>query len=55
MVSVQRGVREIIPRGTTRLQVGDVIVMLMDERDMARVHDIMEKLCASKDYFTSEQ
>ena len=55
VVSVQRGVREIIPRGTTRLQVGDVIVMLMDERDMARVHDIMEKLCASKDYFTSEQ
>ncbi len=55
VVSVQRGVREIIPRGTTRLQVGDVIVMLMDERDMARVHDVMEKLCASKDYFTSEQ
>lgn len=51
VVSVQRGVKEIIPRGTTKLQVGDVIVILMNERDMAYVHDEMEKLCTAKDSF----
>lgn len=51
VISVQRGVKEIIPRGTTKLQVGDVIVLLTDERDMAYVHDKMEKLCTTKDYF----
>lgn len=55
VVAVQRGVKEIIPRGTTKLQVGDVIVILMDEGDMAYVHDEMQKLCTSKDYFASEQ
>ena len=54
VVSVQRGVKEIIPRGTTKLQVGDVIVILMNERDMAYVHDWMEKLCTAKDYIASE-
>lgn len=51
VISVQRGVKEIIPRGTTKLQVGDVIVLLTDERDVAYVHDKMEKLCTAKDYF----
>lgn len=55
VVSVQRGVKEIIPRGTTKLQVGDVIMILTDERNMAFVHDRMEKLCAAKDYFASGQ
>lgn len=55
VVAVQRGVKEIIPRGTTKLQVGDVIVILMDEGDMAYVHDEMQKLCTSKDYFAVEQ
>lgn len=54
VVSVQRGVKEIIPRGTTKLQVGDVIVILMNERDMAYVHDWMENLCTAKDYFIAE-
>lgn len=55
VVAVQRGVKEIIPRGTTKLQVGDVIVILMDEGDMAYVHDAMQKLCISKEYFAAEQ
>ena len=55
VVAVQRGVKEIIPRGTTKLQVGDVIVILMNEGDMAYVHDEMQKLCTSKDYFAVEQ
>lgn len=55
VVAVQRGVKEIIPRGTTKLQVGDVIVILMDESDTAYVHGEMQKLCTSKDYFAAEQ
>lgn len=45
LVAIQRGTDEIIPRGKTRLLVGDVIVTLTDERDMAAVHDRMEQLC----------
>lgn len=45
LVAVQRGTEELIPRGKTCLQVGDVIVTLTDERSMAAVHDRMEELC----------
>lgn len=45
LVAVQRGSEEIIPRGRTKLLVGDVIVTMTDERDMAYVHDKMEILC----------
>lgn len=47
LVAIQRGSEELIPRGKTRLQVGDVVVTLTDERDMANVHDKVEKLCSS--------
>lgn len=55
VVAVQRGVKEIIPRGTTKLQVGDVIVILMDDTDMAYVHEKMQGLCTAKDYFSAGQ
>ena len=45
LVAIQRGSEEIIPKGRTKLFVGDVIVTMTDERDMARVHDQMEVLC----------
>lgn len=45
LVSVQRCEAELIPKGKTRLQPGDVIVIMMDERDTAYVHEKMEKLC----------
>lgn len=45
LVAIQRGSEEIIPKGRTRLQVGDVIVTLTDERDMAYVHEKMQRLC----------
>ncbi len=45
LVAIQRGSEEIIPRGRTRLQIGDVIVTMTDERDVAVVHDKMERLC----------
>lgn len=46
LVAIQRGADEIIPRGKTRLQVGDVIVTLTDERDMPYVHEKMQRLCS---------
>lgn len=46
LVAVQRGSEELIPKGRTKLQVGDVIVTLTDERDMARVHEQMQMLCS---------
>ena len=45
LVAIQRGSEEIIPRGRTRLFVGDIIVTMTDERDMAYVHEKMEVLC----------
>lgn len=45
MVSVQRGSSELIPKGRTRLQAGDIIVTMTDERDRAAVQENMEKLC----------
>lgn len=46
LVAVQRGAEEIIPKGRTRLQAGDVIVTMTDERDVSIVHDKMERLCS---------
>lgn len=45
LVSIQRGADEIIPKGRTNLQAGDVIVIMMDERDTAYVHEEMRMLC----------
>ena len=45
LVSVQRGENELIPKGKTKLQAGDVIVIMMDERDTAYVYEKMGKLC----------
>ncbi len=50
LVAIQRGAEEIIPKGKTRLYVGDVIVTLTDERDVPRVHDQMERLCSELVY-----
>ena len=47
LVAIQRGSEEIIPRGRTRLQVGDVVVTHTDERDMANVRDKVQELCSS--------
>ena len=45
LVAIQRGSDEIIPRGRTRLQTGDVLVAMTDESDVSAVHDEMERLC----------
>ena len=48
LVAVQRGDMEIIPKGKTRLQAGDVIVTMADERDGAWIHDHLEALCRER-------
>ena len=44
-MAIQRGARELIPKGKTKLIAGDIIVTMTDERDMAAVHEKMEELC----------
>lgn len=45
LVAIHRGDKEIIPRGRTRLQAGDIIVTMTDERDEVFVYERLEKLC----------
>ncbi len=45
LVSIQRGEKEIIPKGQTRLQAGDIIVTMTDERDEVYVYERLEKIC----------
>lgn len=48
IVSVQRGVEELIPRGNVKLRMGDIIVAMTDENTRPHVHEYMEKLCKEK-------
>lgn len=48
IVSVQRGAEELIPRGNVRLRMGDILVVMTDERNSAHVHESMERLCKEK-------
>lgn len=45
LVAIQRGDTEIIPKGKTRLQAGDIIVTMTDERDEVYVYERLEKIC----------
>lgn len=45
LVAIQRGDKEIIPKGHTRLQAGDIIVTMTDERDEVYVYERLEKIC----------
>ena len=45
LVAIQRGEKEIIPKGKTRLQAGDIIVTMTDERDEVYVYERLEKIC----------
>lgn len=45
LVAVERGGKELIPRGKTRLEAGDRLTVLTDERDAGYVHDKLENLC----------
>ena len=48
LVAVQRGTEELLPKGKTILQMGDIIVTMTDEKTLPRVHDRMEALCREK-------
>lgn len=45
MVAIQRGAKEIIPKGKTQLFAGDIIVTMTDERDAIMINEKMEKIC----------
>lgn len=45
LVSVQRGERELVPKGDTVLRAGDGIVVLCDENDSRQAYTALEKLC----------
>lgn len=45
LVALKRDGREMIPRGRTRLQAGDILTVMTDERDAGYIHDKMENLC----------
>lgn len=45
LVSLEREGKEMIPRGKTKLQAGDKLTVLTDERDAGYIHDKMENLC----------
>lgn len=45
LVALEREGREMIPRGKTKLQAGDKLTVMADERDAGYIHDKMENLC----------
>lgn len=48
IVAIERGAEELIPKGRTKLLVGDLIVTMTDERDAVSVNEKMEQLCSEK-------
>ena len=48
LVAIQRGEKEVIPKGNVVLLPSDTLVTLTDERDAARVHEQMNQLCEYK-------
>lgn len=48
IVAIQRGEKELIPRGLTRLRNGDQLVVLSDTKNLAQVTEIMTELCMEK-------
>ena len=45
IVAIQRGTEELLPKGKTVLQMGDIIVTMTDVETAPLVHDRMEVLC----------
>lgn len=48
LVAIQRGAEELIPKGSTKLRMGDILVAMTDENTHSHVHESMEKLCREK-------
>ena len=47
-MAIQRGDMEIIPKGKTRLFMGDVIITMTDEAHNGEVYDAMSQLCRKR-------
>ena len=45
LVAVKRGDKEIIPKGDTKIMMGDVIITMTDEKHNGAVYDAMSQLC----------
>lgn len=52
IVAVQRGAKELIPRGKTTLQMGDVLVAMTDEELQAGMNEHLEGLCSQISMYT---
>ena len=52
IVAVQRGAKELIPRGKTTLQMGDVLVAMTDEELQAGMNERLEGLCSQISMYT---
>ena len=48
VVAVNRGKREIVPRGKTVLKGGDKLTVLCNQGDMAEVDSILKEICRSE-------
>lgn len=49
IVSIKRGEKELIPRGLTRLLPSDMLIVLLDSKDLASVNEIISDLCQNKE------
>lgn len=47
LVAVKRGSEEIIPRGSTKLYSGDIIITMADNKNEASIKESMQKICSS--------
>ena len=45
LVAINRGGKEIIPKGKTKLLMGDIIITMSDEEHNGDVFDAMSRLC----------
>lgn len=46
IVAVQRGTNELLPKGSTKMEASDMLVIMTDEKNQAYVNDLMNKLCS---------
>ena len=46
IVAVQRGTTELLPKGSTKMEASDMLVIMTDEKNQAYVNDLMNKLCS---------
>lgn len=48
LISIDRGGKELLPKGDTILRCGDMIIALLDDEDAPYIQHALEKCCSSK-------